>query len=143
MLFQAPSAPTSPSWADHVRIHDLLAIQCVSLSAQLGCLDPNIHRFARWIASTYHDEARLEGGELGDGAAVAVAAASVCVAGHLLGDPRSLESISRCVDVGEEAVRRDYGWLHGFRHEIVDVQILAHAGMELDGVYGILPSVPP
>ncbi len=121
----------------------MLVNRCMSISTQLDFPNPNIYRMARWIANTYHDTVRLEDGELGDGPAHAVAAASVCMASHLLGHARSLELISSCIDVGEDAIRGAYGLLYSYRHDLVDTQILARVGMELDGIHGILPSVPP
>ena len=143
VLFQAPSLPTSPPRAEHTRIHTVLTNRCMSISAQLDFPSPNIYRLARWIANCYHDIVRLEDHELGDGLAHALAAASVCMASHLLRSPRSLELISSCVDVGEDAIRSAYGLLHSYRHELVDAQELARVGLELDGIDGVLPSVPP
>ena len=112
--------------------------RCVGISAQLG-LDPDVSRVARGIAHSVHDRVRLERFEVDDDPAHAVAAASVYMASHLLGDARSLKMISSCVDVGDEAVRRTYNLLHLHRHDVIDTQMLARAGMGPVGIDEVLP----
>lgn len=110
----------------------MLVNRCIRISAQLDFPNPNIYRITRWIANTYHDTVRLEDGELGDEPAYAVTAASVCIATHLLGEARSLKLISSRIDVGENTIRSACGLLHSYRHDLVNAQILARVGMELN-----------
>ena len=121
-----------------MRLHILLVNRCVGISAQLG-LNPDVSRMARGIANSIHDRVQLERADADDRLALAVAAASVYMASHLLGDARSLEMISSCVDVGDDAVRETYNLLHTHRYEIINTQLLAGAGMELGGIDEILP----
>ncbi|CAD6567925.1 MAG: hypothetical protein ASARMPRED_001190 [Alectoria sarmentosa] len=139
VLFPVQRRPPMPRWrVEHMRLHTLLVNRCVGISAQLG-LDPDVSRMAREIAHVIHDRVRLERFEADDDPALAVAAASVYMASHLLGDARSLEMISSCVDVGDDAVRGTYNLLHTHRYEIINTQLLAGAVMEQGGIDEVLP----
>ena len=145
VLFQVSPPPMSPARAEHMRIHTVLVNRCASLSAQLGLNPkPEINRMARSIANLFHDRVGLEGpeNEIHDDRPVhAIAAASVYMASHLLGDARSLQMISSCLDVQEGIVGRAYVVLYGHRFDIIDTQLLAQAGMGLGAIDEALPSV--
>lgn len=138
VLFEIPqSPPMSPSRVEHMRIHRVLSDRCVGLSAQLD-LHSDIMRLARGIANRFHDRVTIEGVEVGDGPVHVVAAASIYMASHILGDARSLELVSSCDGVEVEAVRAAYGSLHGSRHALLSNQMLH---MEWDEIEEGLPSV--
>lgn len=96
---------------------------------------------AKWIANRFHDRVAIEEAEVGDEPVLAVAAASIYMASHLLGDARSLELVSSCDGVGVEAARRAYSLIHVYRSVLISTELLERAGMELDGVDEVLPSV--
>ena len=139
VLFENEHLPMSASWAEHMRIHTLLFHRCVSICAMIG-LGPEVQRLARWFANREHDRVRLE--ERNNSAVVAVAAASVYMASHVLSDARSGELIASCVhfDVGVNAIRCAYTSLYSQRYHQVDQMVLARAGMEARRMDEVLPS---
>lgn len=142
VLFQVSTPPMSARRAEHLRIHTVLVNRCASLSAQLGLNPkPEINRMARWIANHFHDRVGLELSETDDRPVHAIAAASVYMASHLLGDARSLGMISSCLDVEEGAISRAYVLLHRRRHDLIDTELLARAGMGLGAIDEVLPPV--
>ena len=122
-----------------MRIHTLLMHRCVGICAMIE-LGPEITRLARWIANREHDRVRLE--ERNNSAVVAVAAASVYMASHVLSDARSGELIASCVhfDVGFDAIRCAYTSLYSQRYRQFDQLVLARAGMEVRSMDEVLPS---
>ncbi|KAL9133198.1 MAG: hypothetical protein Q9175_005621 [Cornicularia normoerica] len=144
VLFQLQPPQSLPPRAEHIRLHRVLENRCVGLSAQLGLNhNPDISRMARWIANHIHDGILVERDGLDDdGPFHAIAAASVYVTSHILGDARSLEMISSCVDdVGDDVIRRAYVLLHGYRYDLINLGLLARFGLGLGGIDEILPSI--
>lgn len=136
-----------PSKAEHRRIHTVLTNRCVGICAQLGLYpNPGVVGMARAIANNLHDRVRFENAgfeetDFGDRSAQAVAAASVFMSSHLMRDVRSLEMVSSCVDVGDDAVRRAYNFLHVHRFWVVRSQLLEDVGYYLSMIDGVLPAV--
>ena len=139
VLFENEPLPMSASRAEHIRIHTVLMERCVGICAMIE-LGPDVRHLARWIANREHDRVRLE--EQDDRAVVAVAAASVYMASHVLSNARSGALIARCVDdrVGVDAIRCAYTSLYSQRYLQAHQLSLARAGMELRRINEVLPS---
>ena len=147
VLFEVQPPPISASEAEHRRIHVALVNRCVGICAQIDLnTNPNVVQMARYIANHIHDlfhfeETSLDESNFGDRDAHAVAAASVYMASHLMGDARSLEMVSSCVDVGDDWVRRAYSLLHVHRYAIISRELLHRVGLGLTRIDPILPTV--
>lgn len=149
VLFEVQSPPISASQAEHRRIHIALVNRCVGICAQLDFFpNPHVAHMARYIANEIHDRVRFEESgfeapNFGDWCAHAVAAASVYMASHLMGDARSLEMVSSCVVVGVDAVRRAYNLLYFHRYRIISQELLDRVGFSFDRIDRVLPPVLP
>ena len=118
----------------------MLSNRCEHLCTQLD-LRTVVMRMARCIANRFHDRVEIGGLDSSDGPAHMVAAASIYMASYLLDDVRSLDLVSSCDGLEVEEVRRVYGLLYGYRHELISMELLARAGREWEEVEEILPSV--
>ncbi|KAF6228013.1 hypothetical protein HO133_007741 [Letharia lupina] len=142
---QRPPIP-QPNDAEHMRIHTVLVNRCVGLSAQLGLNHmPEIAGMARWIANHIHDIFAFEmiERENDDRFVRSVAAASIYMASHLLGDGRSLEMIESCALSGDDPIRSAYALLYLHRYDIINTQLLARVGMGLGSIGDVLPPALP
>ena len=124
----------------------MLANRCVGLSAQLGLNHmPEIAGMARWMANQIHDIFAFERieRENDDRLVRSVAAASIYMASHLLGDGRSLEMIESCALSGDDPIRGAYAVLYLHRYDIINTQLLARVGMGLGSIGDVLPPALP
>ncbi|CAF9934548.1 hypothetical protein IMSHALPRED_009757 [Imshaugia aleurites] len=144
LFVAAPRVPRYPL-AEHMRIHTVLTNECASACEMLELnRGPDVRRLSRWIANQYHDIVRLDWADGDDRNPHAVAAASVYMASHLLGDARSLEVISRCVTVGEREITRAYILLYIYRRRIVErfpLEMLEGDGAGLGRIDEVLPLI--
>ena len=137
VLFEAPR-----SIAEHLIIHSVLTNGCEDICALLGLSgNPDIGDIAIQIANSIHDRVTLAGADGDHRAAHAVAAASVYMACHLLGHPRSLTLVASCVTVGEQLVQQAYAVLHEFRYHLIDRDLLDRFGLGWNRIDEVLPSV--
>ena len=109
-----------------MRIHTELGQHIDTLGQQLD-LDADINELGLYVANRLHDRDLV-----GEHSLVAVAAASVYMAGHLLGHERSVRTISHGVALGglgnssAEAIQEVYVLLYQYRRRLVDWELLTH-----------------
>lgn len=121
-----PRPRTTPWWTEHMRIHTELGQHIDTLGQQLD-LDADINELGLYVANRLHDRDLV-----GEHSLVAVAAASVYMAGHLLGHERSVRTISHGVALGglgnssAEAIQEVYVLLYQYRRRLVDWELLTH-----------------
>ena len=96
---------------------------------------------AKLIAVNAHDQTS-RWGMFTDRLMIPIAAASVFIAGYLLGEGQPLRLIWSCVDdrVEFDTIRDAYLALFEVRFDIISAQVLATAGLDAAGIDRILPS---
>lgn len=127
----------------HSRISILLDIW--HATSALDNLDLNrgvIEMMARWVSNAFHMHGSSASHSIGT-----LAAASVYMASHATGDPRSLEAISQGLAVagvaviGTANIRRTYMVLYRYRRELLPERALTRAtGQTSDTIDAFLPS---
>ena len=106
-------------------------------------LGSRVLRLAREIANQLHDHIGLETRRFRDDAPFhAIAAASVFMACHLHGQERSVMLVTSCVhNIAVHEVSSTYALLFAHRLEVLDAEMLAGTGIDLDRIDERLP--PP
>ena len=130
----------SPLWPEHTRIHNVLWDRCGAICGMID-LGSRVMRLARGIANQLHDYIGLETRNFRDDAPFrAIAAASVFMACHLCGQERSLMLVTSCVHgVAVHEVTSTYALLFTHRLEVLEAEMLAGTGVDLDRIDERLP----
>lgn len=135
-----PTLRLTAWWTEHMRIHIILRRNCTALGSHLG-LESTTIAMAVYIANRLHDR-----GSMGDRPLIAIAAASVYMAGHLLGNGSLFGAISEVAaradmgNVSVGAIRHAYIFMYQYRRRLIDWDLHTRVlGCPFDEVDDVLP----
>ena len=121
---EQPRMRADQEFTEHMEIHFELG-RDITILARHFDLTTDVSLMAAYIANGFHDL-----GPMGDHSVVAVAAASLYMASHATGDPRSRHAVSRAIaiaglgNVGADVLSQTYTWLYQDRRVLLHEPLL-------------------